>query len=87
MDEYQELRKHGITPEQEILTRQLSYFGPAPEGLSKQINSEVWSTALQGASSMAEEAAREEPGRRFEQWRQDFGPQAQSMISAMTNQP
>ena len=66
MNDYQELAKRGITPEQEILTRHLSYFGPAPEGLFKQINDDDWCAALKSASEIAEEAAREQPDVRFE---------------------
>lgn len=85
MNDYQELAKRGITPEQEILIRHFSYFGPAPEGLFKQINDDDWSNALRGASEIAEEAAREQPNMRFERWGKELGPEAQSMISGMTN--
>ncbi|KAJ2990078.1 hypothetical protein NUW58_g3140 [Xylaria curta] len=85
LDEYQELAKHGISPEQEILTRHFSYFGPVSKGLLKQVNNEVWCNALKGASKMAEEAVKDEPERRFERWGVELGPEAQSMMSGMTN--
>ncbi|EEY23048.1 conserved hypothetical protein [Verticillium alfalfae VaMs.102] len=40
LNDYQELVKSGIKPEQEILIRHFSYFGPVSEGLLKQVNSE-----------------------------------------------
>jgi serine/threonine protein kinase len=82
---YQELVKHGISPEQEILTRHFSYFGPVSDGLLKQVNNEKWCNALSGASKIAEEAVKEQPELRFERWGEELGPEAQNMISGMTN--
>ncbi|KAK3385633.1 kinase-like domain-containing protein [Podospora didyma] len=70
-DEYQQITQRGISPEQEILTRHFSYFGPAAEGLLRQVGSPDWCDALKEASAMAELAAKEQPERRFEHW----GPQ------------
>jgi hypothetical protein len=75
----------GISPEQEILTRHFSYFEPVPEGLLKQVNSENWRNALNGASEMAEDAVKEQPELRFEYWGKELGFEAQNMISGMTN--
>lgn len=85
LNDYQELARSGIRPEQEILIRHFSYFGPAPEGLLKQINSDDWCNALKGASEVAEEAVKEQPELRFERWGKELGPNAQNMISGMTN--
>ncbi len=85
MNDYQELVKRGISPEQEILVRHFSYFGLIPEGLLKQVNSEDWCNALKGASAIAEEAVKEQPGLRFERLGEELGPEAQNMISGMTN--
>jgi serine/threonine protein kinase len=48
LNDYQELVKSGISPEQEILVRHFSYFGPVSDGLLKQVNSEDWCRALRG---------------------------------------
>ncbi|KAK5651308.1 hypothetical protein OQA88_12603 [Cercophora sp. LCS_1] len=84
-DEYQELARRGISPEQEMLTRHFSSFGPATEGLLQQVGSAAWCDALKEASAMAELAAKEEPERRFEHWGKDLGPAMQDIISKMTN--
>jgi serine/threonine protein kinase len=85
LNNYQELVKSGIMPEQEILVRHFSYFGLATEGLFKRVDSEVWCRALKSASAMAEYNVKEQPNQRFEVWGQGLGPQAQNMISGMTN--
>lgn len=85
MNDYQELVQSRVTPEQEILTRHFSYFGPVPEGLLKQIDNENWRSALKAAGAVAEEAVKEEPMLRFTQWGAELGPEAQNMISGMTN--
>lgn len=85
LEDYQELVNHDISPEQEILTRHFSYFGSATEGLLKQIDDEDWCVALKGASKTAERATKEQPELRFEQWGKELGPDAQDMISGMTN--
>lgn len=85
LDGYQKLKDRGITPEQEILTRHFSYFGPVPDALFIHVNDEDWSSALRGASDIADEAVKEEPGLRFEQWGAELGPEALHMFSGMTN--
>ena len=77
--------KHDVSPEQEVLTRHFSFFGPVTEGLLKQIDSKEWCDALIGASASAEEAVKELPMLRFEYWGKDLGPEAQDMISGMVN--
>ncbi|CRK10991.1 hypothetical protein BN1723_017198 [Verticillium longisporum] len=85
LNDYQELVKSGIRPEQEILICHFSYFGPVPEGLLKQVNSENWRNALEAASKVAEEAVKEQPELRFERWGEELGAEALNMISGMTN--
>jgi hypothetical protein len=74
-----------IRPEQEILIRHFSYFGPVSDRLLKQVNSEDWCNALRGASEIAEEAVKEQPELRFERWGKELGSEAQNMIYGMTN--
>ncbi|KAI2603666.1 kinase-like domain-containing protein [Hypoxylon sp. NC1633] len=85
LNDYQELAKSGIRPEQEILIRHFSYFGLVPEGLLKQVNSKDWCDAMKGASEIAEEAVKEQPELRFERWGKELGTEAQNMISGITN--
>lgn len=85
INDYQELVKSGIRPEQEILIRHFSYFGPVSDGLLKQVKNEDWCNALSGASEIAEEAVKEQPELRFERWGKELGSEAQNMISGMTN--
>lgn len=85
INDYQELVKSGIRPEQEILIRHFSYFGPVSDGLLQQVNNEDWRDALMGASEIAEEAVKEQPELRFQRWGRDLGSETQNMISGMTN--
>jgi serine/threonine protein kinase len=72
LNDYQELVRRGTSPEQEILVRHFSYFGPVPGGPLKQVNSEDWCNALKGASEIAEEAVKEQPVLRFERWGEEL---------------
>ena len=85
MNNYQELLKQGISPEQEILCRHFSYFGLVSEGLLKQVDDEAWCDALKAASKFAEQTVMDQPQVKFESWGEDLGPEAQDMISGMTN--
>lgn len=85
LNDYQELAKSGIRPEQEILIRHFSYFGPVSGGLLKQVNDEDRCNALRAASKIAEEAIKEQPELLFERWGGKLGPKTQNMISRMTN--
>ncbi|KAF2501016.1 kinase-like protein [Lophium mytilinum] len=85
LNDYEELVKHGISAEQEVLTRHFAYFGPLPEGLLKHVNDEDWCNALKGASELAEKAVEDQPEMRFEHWGRELGPEIQTMISGMTN--
>ncbi|KAI1509053.1 SPS1, serine threonine protein kinase [Pyrenophora tritici-repentis] len=84
INDYQDLVKLGISPEQEILTRHFLYFGPANKGLLNQIASEKWTKALGLASKMAELAVQDQPEMSFEVWGQELGSEAYNMISRMT---
>ncbi|OAA68354.1 Protein kinase-like domain protein [Niveomyces insectorum RCEF 264] len=85
LNNYQELVKHGIPPEQEILARHFAYFGLVPEGLLKQVDNELWCGALKEASASAAKAVKEHPDLRFQHWGAELHPEAQIMISGMTN--
>lgn len=85
INDYQALVESGITPEQEILVRHFSYFGPVSNGLLKQVNHEDWCNALSGASEIAEKAVKEQPELRFALWGKELGSAMQNMISGMTN--
>ncbi|KAH7552754.1 kinasehypothetical proteinlike protein [Bipolaris maydis] len=83
IDSYEALVKLGISPEQEILTRHFSYFGPANQGLFNHINSEKWTKALRLVSEMTELDVQDQPDLRFEVWGRQLGSGAQEMISGM----
>lgn len=85
LNNYSELVKHDVMPEQEIMVRHFCYFGLVPEGLLKLVNSEDWCSALKAASRTAERAIKEQPELKFEWWGRDLGPEAMNMISGMTN--
>ncbi|KAI1826799.1 kinase-like domain-containing protein [Xylaria intraflava] len=82
---YQELLKHGIKPEMEILIRHFSYFGLVPEGLLKQVNSEIWRDCLRGASRLAGHAVEDNPKLRFDYWGSGLDAEAKDMLSGMMN--
>ena len=85
LNDWKEMEKKGIEPEQEILVRHFLYFGPLRGGLLDQVNDETWISALKKACDMAEMTAKDQPGLRFEQWGEELGPEAKNMISGMTN--
>lgn len=85
MNNYQDLAKAGITPEQEILTKHFCYFGPVLESLYQQIKDEKWRTALRLASRMAEAEVKERPMLRYTVWGQELGEAAMELLSGMTN--
>lgn len=67
------------------MTRHFSYFGPVTEGLLKQINNDNWRRAVEAASAVSEEVVKEQPELTFVHWGAELGPEAQNMISGMTN--
>ncbi|KAK0368699.1 hypothetical protein CLIM01_13943 [Colletotrichum limetticola] len=83
--DYREVTKSGHTAEQEILTRHFSYFGPAPKELFEQISDEHWRHALAGASAIAENEVKQQPGLRSVHWTAELGHEAQDMLSGMTD--
>ncbi|KAI0862400.1 kinase-like domain-containing protein [Xylaria cubensis] len=85
IENYEELVKHNIRPEQEILTRHFSMFGPVPEGLFKQVTNENWRRALEIGAKAGEEVVKQNPLIRFSAWGVDLGPEAYDMISGVTN--
>ncbi|KAI1756106.1 kinase-like domain-containing protein [Xylaria castorea] len=85
IENYEELVKHNIRPEQEILTRHFSMFGPVPEGLLKQVTNENWRCALEIGARAGEEVVKQNPLIKFSAWGVDLGPEAYDMISGVTN--
>lgn len=77
-------RQASHSPEQEILTRHLSYYGSVNEGVLNEIASNKWTKALKSASQLAELAVQDQPEISFEVWGQELGSEAQKMISGMT---
>ena len=85
MDDYKELKEEQITAEQDTPTRYFCYFRPATQGLLKQVDDENWRRALTGASAMAYEPLKENPQLKSEYRVKVLGPQAQDIMSRMTN--
>lgn len=83
---FEHLKNEGIEPEQVILYRMLSMFGPAPLELIAHVNDEYWSELLM---ALSEVVAEEDPSKRFVQWRETDFPnlnlEAKRMILRMTN--
>ncbi|KAK3312066.1 kinase-like domain-containing protein [Apodospora peruviana] len=84
INNYQELQRHGIRPEQDILCRHFAYFGPVTDGLLNHVNDENWRAALKSSSDAAQEEAKYNSMLPFALWGKDLGPEAQDMISQMT---
>lgn len=86
LDNYQDLYRFGISPEQEVLSRHFTYFGPAvPEALFKRVDDEAGCELIKNMADIAEKVVKREPGRSFIYWSEEFGPVAQDAISQMTN--
>ncbi|KAF2724743.1 kinase-like protein [Polychaeton citri CBS 116435] len=85
LNDYQNLVKAGITPEEEVVTKHFCYFGPVPESLYQHIKDQKWRVALQLASRMAEAEVEERPMLRMRAWGQNLGETALDMLSRMTN--
>ncbi|KAI7714674.1 hypothetical protein KC353_g6679 [Hortaea werneckii] len=83
LNNYQELAGRKIAPEQEILTRHFSYFGPVPDSVFKDVGDENWSAALKGAAEIADELVKDDPRLRFERWGEELGPEALRVIAGM----
>ncbi|KAL6240886.1 hypothetical protein RBB50_012145 [Rhinocladiella similis] len=84
--DFEQLRKEGTEPEQVILYKLLSMFGPLPPGLITHINDEYWGELL---TALSQVVAEEDPSGRFELWEESTFPnldsEAKRVISRMTN--
>lgn len=85
LDNYQDLLKAGITPEQEVLTRHFAYFGPVPESLYTHIPDETWKTALRSAAQAADLEVAQRPGLRLRIWGQQMTQLTLELLSKMNN--
>lgn len=85
LNDYQDVVKAGVTPEQEVLTKHFCYFGPVPENLYLAVKDEKWSAALRLAATMAGAEVEDRPELRLRFWGQGLGEHAMVMLSGMTN--
>lgn len=85
LDNYQDLLKAGITPEQEVLTRHFAYFGPVPESLYTHIPDEAWKTALRSAAQAADLEVTERPGLKLRIWGQQMTQPTLELLSRTNN--
>ncbi|KAL9131777.1 MAG: hypothetical protein Q9217_000382 [Psora testacea] len=83
---FEQLKKEGNEPEQVILYKLLSIFGPLPPELITHVNDEYWGELLTALSLVV---ADEDPSRHFEQWEENVFPnlntETKRLISRMTN--
>ncbi|THW32354.1 kinase-like protein [Aureobasidium pullulans] len=84
LENYQDLVRFGITPEQEVLSRHFTYFGPVPDALYRHVGDEVGCALLRDMSKIADATVESQPERRFLYWSEELGPVAQDAISHMT---
>ncbi len=84
--DFEQLKKEGAEPEQVILYKLLSIFGPLPPGLITHVNDEYWGELL---TALALVLADEDPTGHFEQWEEkvfpNLDPEVKTVISRMTN--
>lgn len=84
--DFEQLKKEGTEPEQVILYKLLSIFGPLPPGLITHVDDEYWGELLRTLSLVV---AGEDPSGHFEQWEENVLPnldsEAKRVISRMTN--
>lgn len=85
LENYQELLKAGITPEQEVLTRHFAYFGPVPENLFTRIPDEAWRNALRSAAQAADLEVTRRPGLRLRIWGQQMTEPTLDLLSQTNN--
>ncbi|CAN9445066.1 unnamed protein product [Alternaria alternata] len=79
-----EVVKSSLFPEQRVLLRHFTFFGPPNEGLLNRIDDEDWTKALEKMNELAVADLEERPFMRFEVWGQVLGSEAQKMISGTT---
>jgi serine/threonine protein kinase len=84
LENYQDLVRFGITPEQEVLSRRFAYFGPVPDALYRRVDDEVGRALLRDMAKIADARVESQPGCRFLCWSKELGPVAQDAISQMT---
>ncbi|KAL9023222.1 MAG: hypothetical protein Q9196_007330 [Gyalolechia fulgens] len=84
--DFEHLKAEGVEPEQVILYKLLSMFGPVAFELIAHIQDEYWGELLTGLSEVA---AEEDPIVRFAQWEETVFPnlnlESKRMILRMTN--
>lgn len=84
LENYQDLIRFGITPEQVVLSRHFTYFGPVPDALYRHVGDEVGCALLRDMSKIADATVKSQPERRFLYWSEELDPVAQDAISQMT---
>jgi serine/threonine protein kinase len=84
LENYQDLVRLGITPEQEVLSRHFAYFGPVPDALYRRVDDEVGRALLRDMAKIADARVESQPECRFFYWSKELGPVAQDAISQMT---
>lgn len=81
---FEELRKAGIEPELEIMSRLITYFGPISPQTIKHIDDQRWGAILMELS----EKTVGDPNMRFDQWTEEVFPnldaETKRFISRMT---
>ena len=84
--DFQQLKEEGTEPEQVVLYKLLSMFGPVSSELILHVNDGYWNELL---TALSQAAAEEDPSVRFRQWEEtDFpnlNPETKRMILRMTN--
>ena len=65
LENYRDLLRFGITPEQEVLSRHFAYFGSVPEKLLKRVNNDAGRKLLKDMSELADDFVKNNPERRF----------------------
>lgn len=84
--DFEQLKKEGTEPEQVILYKLISIFGPLPPELSKHVDDEYWGELL---TALSQVVADEDPSGLFEQWAENvfpnLDPETKRVISRMTN--
>ncbi|KAI8953133.1 hypothetical protein F4801DRAFT_576855 [Xylaria longipes] len=68
LDDYLELVKQDIRPEQVVLCRHFAYFGLLPDALLERVDSEAWSKALGATSDLARRIVEDRPKLKLEPW-------------------
>lgn len=84
--DFEQLQKEGTEPEQVILYKLLSIFGPLPPELITHVNDEYWGELL---TALSQVVADEDSSVRFEQWGENVFPnldrETKRVISRMTS--